>query len=108
MRSTNSVNEEPVVVIDDIIAKEECSTNETLREEVAGKSCDPVENRESGAALEDKERDRLLEEETDNDRRPRNRLTVRRCQEESALENKQAEYGDRAVCVLGVLFVRPG
>lgn len=56
------------MVADDIGGEEECSAARLrLRKEVAGGDCDPLEQVETGAGFEDKERDDHLEAETHDD-----------------------------------------
>jgi hypothetical protein len=64
------VNEEPVFT-NGLFVKEELSASKSLVKEVASKLSDPFENFETSVALEDEQSDSLLQEETDNDGRPR-------------------------------------
>ena len=67
--STQNANKEPVLV-DGIFIEEESGTDFGLVQEVGGEEGDPPENFETGVGLEDEEGDGLLEEETDDNRRP--------------------------------------
>jgi len=62
-------NEEPMLV-PCCLVEEEGTSSLGSPEEVASKSCDPLENRETSAGLEHEERDDLLKEQADNDGRP--------------------------------------
>lgn len=67
--NTDSVDKEPEL-LDSLRIKEELSANQTLAQEVAGESCDPLEDGEAGTTLEDEEGDCLLHEEADDNRGP--------------------------------------
>ena len=67
--AAHRVDEEPVLV-DDVGAEEEGGALEGLGEEVGREERDPLEDGEARAGLEHEHRDRLLEGEADDDRRP--------------------------------------
>lgn len=74
-RTTNRVNEEPVLG-DDLRVEKELGADLSLLEEVGCEERDPLENGEAGAGLEHEHGDGLLEDQSDNDSRPTNHIST--------------------------------
>jgi hypothetical protein len=64
------------VLVDDILAEKERSTRQCLVKEVRRSSCKPLEDGETGATLEDKQSNGLLDEEPNNDSTPSNIVSI--------------------------------
>ena len=120
---TQNTSKKPVLVDDGLPVEEEDGANFGLIQEVGGEEGDPSENLETSVGLEDEEGDGLLEEETNDDRRPakdqtsfqqsnrndRNyrseidppwdQRTVVGGQPEAKLENEEAKDGDGTIAV---------
>jgi len=68
--STQNASKEPVLGDDGVLIKEENGTDFGFVQEVGGEEGEPLEDLETCVRLEDEEGDGLLEEETDDNRRP--------------------------------------
>lgn len=78
-------------IIRNICVKEESGTDKPLIEEVGGECRDPIKERESGSRLEHEQRNRLLEEQPDDDSRPWDLATIPRSRPEAELEDEQSD-----------------
>lgn len=101
-RTTHSVNKEPMLA-NSLCIKEERCTDFGLGQEITRKRRDPFEDGETSAGFQDEERDGLLDEESDDNGRPGDQMAFARGGPETELEDEEAEDGDGAVAVFGVL-----
>ena len=101
--SAERVDVEPMLA-NRIRVEEELSTDEALVQEIAGERRNPLEDLETSIALQHKERDCLLEEQSDNNGRPWDCLSVRGREVKTELENEESEHGDRTVSIARILF----
>ena len=72
-----NASEEPVLGDDGVLIKEEDGTDFGLLQKVSGEEREPLEDLETSTGLEDEEGDGLLEEQSDDDRLPDERVQIR-------------------------------
>ena len=65
------------MLVNGLLIEEELSTGKGTAQEIASSDCDPLEDRVSGSSLQNEQGNDLLNEETDDNRRPNKGVSLR-------------------------------